>query len=46
MAPENLNLRELDSECELNVVRGRAQNLPIKTVLSNSFGFGGSNAAI
>lgn len=46
MAPENLNLRELDAECDLNVIRSGAQKLAIKTVLSNSFGFGGSNAAI
>jgi len=46
LAPENLNLRELDSECKLNVIRSGAQKFAIKTVLSNSFGFGGSNAAI
>lgn len=46
LAPENLNLRGLDPACDLNVIRQGARSMPITTVLSNSFGFGGSNAAI
>ena len=46
MVPENLNLREIDPQCDLNVIRGGSKSLGVNTVLSNSFGFGGSNAAI
>ncbi|MBF0569810.1 MAG: beta-ketoacyl-[acyl-carrier-protein] synthase family protein [Candidatus Omnitrophica bacterium] len=46
MAPANLNLRDLDPECALNVITGEVRALKVNVVLSNSFGFGGSNAAI
>ena len=46
MVPANLNLRDLDPECALNIVAGNARELKVDVVLSNSFGFGGSNAAI
>lgn len=43
--PPNLHYQKPDPACELNIVtEGRAQK--IRNVLSNSFGFGGSNAAI
>ena len=44
--PENLNYGTSDPECKLNIVTGRSRNCELKTVLSNSFGFGGSNSAI
>jgi 3-oxoacyl-[acyl-carrier-protein] synthase II len=45
-APPTLNLEDLGDECDLDYVtdRGRAQE--IGTVLTNSFGFGGINAAL
>jgi 3-oxoacyl-[acyl-carrier-protein] synthase II len=46
MAPENLNYQTPDQNCRLNIISGRARNAEIKTVLSNSFGFGGSNCAL
>ncbi len=44
--PENLNYKTPDPECELNIITGGSKNYELNTVLSNSFGFGGSNSAI
>ncbi len=44
--PENLNLETPDPECDLNIVTGGSKKQDIKVVLSNSFGFGGSNSAM
>jgi len=44
--PINANLRELDPECDLNIVRGTAAKRPVRVALSNSFGFGGSNSCV
>ena len=44
--PENLNYATPDPECNLNIVCNGSKNAEIKTVLSNSFGFGGSNGAM
>jgi 3-oxoacyl-[acyl-carrier-protein] synthase II len=46
VAPASLNLRDQDPKCALNIVTGEARSLKVDVVLSNSFGFGGSNAAI
>lgn len=46
MIPENLNYRTPDPECRLNIVTGGSKNYELNTVLSNSFGFGGSNSTI
>jgi 3-oxoacyl-[acyl-carrier-protein] synthase II len=43
--PPNINYETLDPECDLNIIT-KAEKHNIKTVLSNSFGFGGLNAAI
>lgn len=44
--PENLNYKTPDPECKLNIVTGASKNCELNIVLSNSFGFGGSNSAI
>ena len=46
MIPENLNLETPDLECGLNIVTGSSKRQDLKVVLSNSFGFGGSNSAM
>jgi len=43
--PPNINYDTPDPECALNIVT-KAERHDIRTVLSNSFGFGGSNASI
>ncbi len=46
MAPPTPTLRELDADLTVNVTRGAPVAMPIKAALSNSFGFGGHNAAL
>ncbi len=43
--PPTINYETPDPECNLLIVR-EACECDVKTVLSNSFGFGGSNASI
>lgn len=44
--PPNINFREGDAELDLDIVANEARPATIRTVLSNSFGFGGTNASI
>jgi 3-oxoacyl-[acyl-carrier-protein] synthase II len=44
--PPTINLGKPDPQCDLDYVPGLARPFPGKTVLSNSFGFGGQNATI
>jgi 3-oxoacyl-[acyl-carrier-protein] synthase II len=44
--PPTRNYQEADPDCDLDYVPGRAREIPVRTVLSNSFAFGGSNACI
>ena len=44
--PPNINFRELDDDLDLNIVANEARPALLRTVLSNSFGFGGTNASI
>src|SRR5688572_7346039 len=46
MAPPTINLDEPDAECDLDYVPNRARPLAVTYALSNSFGFGGTNAAL
>ncbi len=44
--PPSVNLQDPDPTCELNYVRGEGQTAAPEFLLSNSFGFGGINAAL
>ena len=44
--PPTLNLDDVDPECDLCHVPHQAQQRKLDVVLSNSFGFGGSNTAL
>jgi 3-oxoacyl-[acyl-carrier-protein] synthase II len=46
VAPPTLNLEQPSPGCDLDLVALRAKERPIRHVLSNSFGFGGTNAAL
>lgn len=46
VAPPTINLSDPDEDCDLNLVANEAQQRPISTALSNSFGFGGTNASL
>ncbi|WP_069947956.1 beta-ketoacyl-ACP synthase II [Microbulbifer aggregans] len=47
VAPPTINLENPDSACAgINLVPGEAQKLSIDAVLSNSFGFGGTNGSL
>jgi 3-oxoacyl-[acyl-carrier-protein] synthase II len=44
--PPNINFRRGDADLDLNIVANNAQAGRVRTVLSNSFGFGGTNASV
>jgi 3-oxoacyl-[acyl-carrier-protein] synthase II len=44
--PPNINFRAADDDLDLNIVANESQPAVLRTVLSNSFGFGGTNASI
>ena len=46
VAPPTINLDNPDEGCNLNYVPHTAQERPIECVLSNSFGFGGTNGSL
>jgi 3-oxoacyl-[acyl-carrier-protein] synthase II len=46
LAPPTANCRELDPECSLDVVTGRARPMDMRVAMSNSLGFWGKNAAL
>ena len=46
IAPPTINLDNPDEGCDLDYVPHTARELPIEYALSNSFGFGGTNAAL
>lgn len=46
LVPPTINLDDPDPDCELDHVAAKARNVRLRSVLSNSFGFGGVNAAL
>jgi 3-oxoacyl-[acyl-carrier-protein] synthase II len=46
VAPPTINLDHADEACDLDYVPHHARPMPIRYALSNSFGFGGTNAAL
>ena len=46
VAPPTANLVDIDPRCDLDFVPRAARRMPIRAALSNSFGFGGTNATI
>jgi 3-oxoacyl-[acyl-carrier-protein] synthase II len=46
LVPPTINLDNPDPECDLDYVPHTSRQTPIRYALSNSFGFGGTNAAL
>jgi 3-oxoacyl-[acyl-carrier-protein] synthase II len=46
VAPPTINYRTPDPDCDLDFVPNTARQMKIDIVLSNSFGFGGTNGSV
>ncbi len=44
--PPTVNLEDPDPACDLDYIPGRGREVAVRHILSNSFGFGGINAAL
>jgi 3-oxoacyl-[acyl-carrier-protein] synthase II len=46
LVPPTINVDNLDPDCDLDVTPNKARERELKNVMSNSFGFGGTNATL
>jgi 3-oxoacyl-[acyl-carrier-protein] synthase II len=46
VAPPTINLENPGEGCDLDYIPGAARNMPMEVVISNSFGFGGTNGSL
>ena len=46
VAPPTINIFNQDPECDLDFIPNTARDMKLNTVLSNSFGFGGTNGTL
>jgi 3-oxoacyl-[acyl-carrier-protein] synthase II len=46
LIPPTINIENLDPEVDLDVTPNKAKERPIRAAMSNSFGFGGTNATL
>jgi 3-oxoacyl-[acyl-carrier-protein] synthase II len=46
VVPPTINYENPDPDCDLDYVPNQSREVPLEYVLSNSFGFGGTNAAL
>lgn len=44
--PPTINIEELDEGCNLDYIQDKARELQVEYAMSNSFGFGGTNASL
>ena len=46
VSPPTINILNQDPECDLDYCANTARDMPIRTAVSNSFGFGGTNSTL